>query len=338
VLSELPVPTDPRVLIDYRTHDDAGVYRLDNGVALVQTVDFFTPIVDDPYDYGQIAAANALSDVYAMGGRPLTALAVAALPQGEIDPDVVRAIFKGGHDKLREAGVALLGGHTVRDAEVKFGYAVTGTVDPGRVWSNAGARPGAAIVITKPLGTGIIATAIKHGRAPADVAAAAIESMRRLNAGAASALAALPPGAVQACTDVTGFGLVGHASEVARASQVTLRIDPASLPWLPGALDLALTNPTGGGKSNRTHFAAGTKADSAMSDAELSGVHDPQTSGGLFAVLSRDQLSASLEALRAVGAAAWIIGDVVTREGVDVRLSRGAVAGGALAESSRGMV
>ena len=338
MLSELPEPNDPRVLIDYRTHDDAGVYRLENGIALVQTVDFFTPIVDDPYDYGQIAAANALSDVYAMGGQPLTALAVAALPQGQIEPEIVRSIFKGGHDKLREAGVALLGGHTVRDAEVKFGYAVTGTIDPSRVWSNAGARPGAAIVITKPLGTGIVATAIKHGQAPAHVAAAAVKSMRQLNDVASSVLAALGPSAVQACTDVTGFGLVGHSAEVARASGVTLGIDPRLVPWLPGALDLALAHPTGGGESNRTYFALTTATDTPMSDAEMVAVHDPQTSGGLFAIVSPEQLEEALEALSRAGVSAWVIGEVLPPDGVHVRLTGRVRAGGVLAEPSRGVV
>jgi selenide,water dikinase len=160
VLSGLSVPTDDRVLIDYRTHDDAGVYRVSENTALVQTVDFFTPIVDDPYQYGQIAAANAVSDIYAMGGTPLTALAVAAFPAGDIEADVIRCVFTGGLDKLREAGVALLGGHTVRDQEIKFGYAVTGTIDPRRIWSNAGARVGDVLLLTKPIGTGISATAI----------------------------------------------------------------------------------------------------------------------------------------------------------------------------------
>jgi len=320
VLSELPVQTDPRVLIDHRTHDDAGVYRLESGIALVQTVDFFTPIVDDPYHYGEIAAANALSDIFAMGGQPLTALAIAALPQGRIEPDVVRQIFRGGYDKLREAGVALLGGHTVRDAEVKFGYAVTGTVDPDRVWSNAGAKPGGTIVLTKPIGTGIIATAIKHGRAPADVAEAAIVSMCQLNGRASAALAALGSGSVQACTDVTGFGLIGHATEVARASGVTLQIDLAALPWLPGTLDLAGAHTTGGGQSNRTHFGPTTVVGREASGAEAAALYDPQTSGGLFAILSPERATEALDLLSRAGVTAWVIGEVLARDAADVRV------------------
>ena len=216
---------DDRVLIDYRTADDAGVYRLDDDRALVQTVDFFTPIVDDPFVYGQIAAANSLSDVYAMGGRPLTALAIACFPE-EIDASVLKAIFAGGLDKLREARVALLGGHTVKDKEVKFGYSVTGEIDPSRIWSNAGARAGDALILTKALGTGIVSTALKFGRAPAALLEAAVTSMVTLNKAAATALE-LIGAQVHACTDITGFGLIGHASEMAVASGCALAIDVA---------------------------------------------------------------------------------------------------------------
>ena len=188
MLSDLPPPSDPGVLVDFRTSDDAGVYRWPGGPALVQTVDFFTPIVDDPFTYGQIAAANSLSDVYAMGGEPVTALAIAGFPQGELDADTIRQIFLGGFDKLREAGVSLLGGHTVRDPEVKFGYSVTGRVDPDRVWTNAGARAGDRLILTKPLGTGIVGTAIKGQRAPAPLVDAAVRSMTTLNKRAADVL------------------------------------------------------------------------------------------------------------------------------------------------------
>ena len=321
MLSELPVPHDPRVLIDFRTHDDAGVFRLTDGTALVQTVDFFTPIVDDPYAYGQIAAANALSDVYAMGGEPLTALAIAALPQGQIEIEVVRAIFTGGHDKLREAGVALLGGHTVRDAEVKFGYAVTGTVDPDHVWANAGALPGGRVVLTKPVGTGIVSTAIKRGRAASDVVDAAVASMRALNRSAAASLASTGPGVVQACTDVTGFGLVGHATEIARASGVTLMLDLSRVPWLPGAFELAGANNTAGGRSNRAHFAASTEIPAALSDQEAALVYDPQTSGGLLVVISPNRLTDALDALRRASVDVWEVGEVVPRSRTEVCLT-----------------
>ena len=235
------------MLIDFRTSDDAGVYRWDASSALVQSVDFLTPIVDDPFAYGQIAAANSLSDVYAMGAKPLTAMAIAGFPNEELDPSVVKSIFKGGLSKLHEAGVALIGGHTVQDAEVKFGYAVTGSVDPDRLLSNAGAQVGDTLLLTKPIGTGIIATAIKKGRAAKNIETAAIESMTTLNHASANALCTLARDEVHACTDVTGFGLLGHACEMASASNVTLRIESAAVPLLEGAVALARHNRTGGG-------------------------------------------------------------------------------------------
>ena len=243
MLSDIPVETDPRVLVDFRTADDAGVYAWESGPALVQTVDFFTPIVDDPYIYGEIAAANSLSDVYAMGGRPLTALAMAGFPEDLVDAETIAQVFRGGHDTLRRAGVVLLGGHTVRDREIKFGYAVTGAVSPDRIWRNAGARPGDVLILTKPIGTGIVGTAIKFGRAPGDVAARAVAGMRALNRAAAEAVADL---AVHACTDVTGFGLLGHASEMAIASGVSIAIDAAAVPVIEGVLPLVAQNKSGG--------------------------------------------------------------------------------------------
>lgn len=310
------MPTDDRVLIDYRTHDDAGVYRISEETALVQTVDFFTPIVDDPYRYGQIAAANAVSDIYAMGGRPLTALAVAAFPASEIDAEVIQRVFMGGLNKLREAGVALLGGHTVRDQEVKFGYAVTGTIDPRRIWSNAGARVGDRLLLTKPLGTGIIATAIKFERAPASVAEAAIASMLTLNRAAAEALAQLPPGVVGAGTDVTGFGLLGHATEMAAASGVTLVIYAEHVPIFPGVRDLVAANSTGGGATNRAHFGASVAFGSspAIDDTTRALLYDPQTSGGLLVSIEPTLHEAVTAALRTAGVQAWTIGEVVSRE------------------------
>jgi len=305
----LPVNEDDRVLIDYRTADDAGVYRLDDGLALVQTVDFFTPIVDDPFVYGQIAAANSLSDVYAMGGRPLTALAIACFPE-EIDADVLKAIFAGGLDKLREARVALLGGHTVKDNEVKFGYSVTGEVDPSRVWSNAGARVGDALILTKPLGTGIVSTALKFGRAPAAAVEAAVSSMVTLNKAAAAALE--PFGAdVHACTDVTGFGLIGHATEMAAASGCTVAIDVADVPFLPGVEGLVAGNVPGGGRTNAAHFGPGVRSEREVPDATLCLLHDPQTSGGLLASIHPDHVDAATAALGAAGVPAARIGTIL---------------------------
>src|SRR4051812_43419638 len=231
VLSDIPAQTDDRVLVDFRTADDAGVYRWEGGPALVQTVDFFTPIVDDPYIYGAIAAANAVSDIYAMGGRPLTALAIAGFPKDDLDTDTIREIFKGGFDKLREAGVALLGGHTVQDKEIKFGYAVTGAIDPTRILTNTGAKPGDRLILTKPLGTGIVGTAIKFGRASQELIDVAVAQMRTLNKAAAQVITATDmKDHVHACTDITGFGLAGHASEMAAGSHVTIEIDSNAMP------------------------------------------------------------------------------------------------------------
>ena len=321
MLGDLPVSTDPRVLVDYRTSDDAGVYRLDETRALVQTVDFFTPIVDDPAAYGRIAAANALSDVYAMGGRPLTALAIAAFPK-DGDRAVLSAIFHGGLQALQEAGVALLGGHTVQDSEIKFGYAVTGEVDPSRVWSNAGAQASDVLILTKPIGTGVIATAIKFGRASDTVAAAAIASMSRLNRAAAEALSRLPAGAVHACTDVTGFGLIGHGTEIARASGVTLAIDVEAVPLLDGALDLVDRNTPGGGRTNLQHFGRDVSDETGQDARKVSLLYDPQTSGGLLAAVAPAEAGAALRALADAGVPGRVVGTVEPRQAVAVRLRR----------------
>ena len=312
MLGGLPVTADDRVLVDYRTADDAGVYKLDDARALVQTVDFFTPIVDDAYTYGQIAAANALSDVYAMGGRPITALAIAAFPK-DLDPEVLGRIFAGGLEVLRRAGVALLGGHTVQDQEIKFGYAVTGEVHPQRIWMNAGARPGDVLFLTKPLGTGVIATALKADRAPAAAVSEAVQSMSRLNRAASEALQTLPAGAVHACTDITGFGLIGHGSEMAVASGVTLELDTASIPILPGALDLASANIPGGGRTNAEHFGPDVLVSPGVPADLLTLLHDPQTSGGLLASIASDAADAAEALLQRVDPPTRRIGQVSSR-------------------------
>jgi selenide, water dikinase len=275
------------------------VYALgdaESGPALVQTVDFFTPIVDDPYLYGQIAAANSLSDVYAMGGRPITALAIAGFPQDGLHTDDIAQIFRGGFDKLREAGVALLGGHTVQDREIKFGYSITGTVDPKRILTNAGAKPGDRLILTKPLGTGIVGTAIKFGRASQDLIDRAVAQMTMLNKTAAEAIANVD--GVHACTDITGFGLAGHASEMAAASHVTIEIDSKALPLIPGVLDIASQNKSGGMKTNRDHFESGMDYCSEIPESVRDLLFDPQTSGGLLisvAAESADRVAANLE-------------------------------------------
>jgi selenide,water dikinase len=310
----LPVPNDPRVLIDYRTSDDAGVYVLDADRALVQTVDFFTPTVDDPFAYGQIAAANALSDVYAMGGRPITALAIAAFPK-DGDRATLAAIFRGGLSKLQEAGVALLGGHTVQDTEIKFGYAVTGEVSPSRVWPNAGAQPGDVLILTKPIGTGIACTALKFNRAPDSLISNAIQAMTMLNRAASEALAARPAGAVHGCTDITGFGLLGHASEMAAASGCAIQFDAGSIPFLDGVLELATANVSGGGRTNRQHFGPGVLVDQRVPVEVVEALYDPQTSGGLLAALDPATALETIQELAAAGVPSALVGRATERNG-----------------------
>jgi selenide,water dikinase len=312
VLSDIPAQTDDRVLVDFRTADDAGVYRWEGGPALVQTVDFFTPIVDDPYTYGAIAAANAVSDIYAMGGTPRTALAIAAFPKDGLEAEVIRAIFRGGFDTLRAAGVALLGGHTVQDREIKFGYAVTGAIDPARVLSNAGARAGDVLFLTKPLGTGIVGTAIKFDRAPQALVDAAVLSMRTLNRAAAEALQGLPRGAVHACTDITGFGLAGHGTEMARASGVTLTLSARRLPLFPGVLAIADANHSGGMESNREHFAGAIRVAGGVAGEVEALLYDPQTSGGLLIAADSSAEDAVEAALRSASVEPYRIGTAGT--------------------------
>jgi selenide,water dikinase len=291
------------VLVDQRTSDDAGVFRLDEKTALVQTVDFFTPVVDDPEAYGAIAAANALSDVYAMGGRPLTALSIAAFPEHDFPLEWARAIVRGGSEALARAGCALIGGHSVRDPEIKFGYAVTGVVDPARMLTNAAGQPGQVLVLTKPLGTGVIATALKAGGAPEASVVASTDSMKLLNAEAAAA--ALDHG-VQAATDVTGFGLAGHAAGIARESRLTLEIELQSLPLLPGALELAEQFQAGGLKANRQAFEPRVEYGGRAEEARKALLYDPQTSGGLLLLVPEPEVEALLarvEGARVVGRA-----------------------------------
>jgi selenide, water dikinase len=279
------------VLVDHTTGDDAGIYRLDEKTALVQTVDFFTPVVDDPEAFGMIAAANALSDVYAMGGRPLTALSIAAFPEDDFPTEWAAAIVRGGALKLQEAGCALLGGHSVRDPEIKFGYAITGIVDPDDILTNARGRAGDVLVLTKPIGTGVIATALKAGKAPAEAVEASTRSMATLNR--IPAAVARRHG-VRAATDVTGFGLVGHALNVARQSGVSLEIEGAFVPTLPGALDLALTFQAAGLKANRKQFESQVDVRVGLEPALEALLYDPQTSGGLLLFVPEANASAVL--------------------------------------------
>jgi selenide,water dikinase len=309
VLARIPRWANENVLVGFDTADDAGVYQLSPECALVQTVDFFTPIVDDAYTFGAIAAANALSDVYAMGGKPISALSILAWP-AKGDLDELTEILKGGAEKIQEAGCALLGGHSVSDNEVKFGYAVTGLIHPDRIKTNAGARPGDALVFTKRLGTGVISTALKQGIAKdADVEAAA-QSMLQLNREACEAMLAFD---VHGCTDVTGFGLIGHSREMALASKVTMEIDARAVQFLPGAVEYARQGAIPGGLKNNREFASSCVEGSSEFDDLL---YDPQTSGGLLIALpERD--AALLEAQLPT---AYRMGRVTEKQSKPIRL------------------
>ncbi len=290
----MPVHADPRLIVGRESFDDAGVFVVRDDLALVQTLDFFAPIVDDPYDFGQIAAANALSDVFAMGGEPLTAMAIVCFPVDKLPMSVLSDILRGGQDKVREAGAVLVGGHSIIDEELKFGLSVTGQAHPDTLLTNAAARPGDLLVLTKPLGTGILATAWKQGRLSEASRDALHASMGGLNATASRA--ALAVGA-RCATDVTGFGLLGHASNIAKASGVTLRFDLSTLPELPGARALWQEGVrTGGAERNERHVAA--LADlSLASAANVALAVDPQTSGGLLVCVPPERVADYISAV-----------------------------------------
>ena len=299
------------LLVGLDPADDAAVYRLDAERALVFTVDFFPPLVDDPYDFGAIAATNALNDVFAMGGSPLLALSIAAFPE-ELPMETVAAVFAGADDQVRAAGAFLAGGHTIRDAEPKYGLAVVGTVHPDGLWPKAGGQAGDALLLTKPLGTGIVLQAVRDGAAPEGALEAAVAAMRTLNAAAAEALRPLRPNAV---TDVTGFGLLGHAHELASRSGVRVELDAASLPALPGALELAADGVRTGGDRRNREFA-GPHVESEADAAAEALAYDPQTAGGLLVSIPADRAAVAQAALEAAGAGAARIGRVVAGDGV----------------------
>jgi selenide,water dikinase len=292
------------LLVGRESFDDAGVFRLSDDLALVQTVDFFAPIVDDPYDFGQVAAANALSDVYAMGGEPLTALNIVGFPIDALPLEVLTQILRGGQDKVHEAGAVVVGGHTIIDAELKYGLAVTGRVHPDHMLTNAAAVVGDRLILTKPLGTGVLATAAKQRALNAGDVTSLVESMRALNAVASRAAVEL---GVRCATDVTGFGLAGHASHIARASNVTLRIAASAVPLLPGAMAAWLAGARTGGAERNVSYLEPMVDWGLIGDAERALLVDPQTSGGLLlaapAPIVRDYLS------RVDGAV--VIGEVV---------------------------
>jgi len=300
----------PELLVGWETSDDAAVYALDAHQAVVSTADFITPVVDDPFAFGAVAAANSLSDVYAMGGRPIMALNLCGFPDGELPAAVIGEILRGAAEVCREAGCAMAGGHTVRDAEVKFGLAVTGLVDPSRLLRNSTARPGDVLLLTKPLGTGALAAALKQGRLPADGghARALIDTMTALNRCGPDLAAA----GATACTDVTGFGLSGHALEMARGAGVQLRLRTADLPLLPDAVALCGEGFTCGGTKANAGYTGGELDLSAVDAATAGLLHDPQTSGGLLASVPADRVQACREAALAAGApCAQIVGEVL---------------------------
>jgi len=308
-LSHLPAQlTNADVLVGLETRDDAAVYRLRPDLALVVTTDFFTPVVDDPYTYGAIAAANALSDIYAMGAQPLMAINLVAFPIKELAPSVLADILRGGLDKVREAGIDILGGHSIDDHEPKYGLAVTGTVHPDRIVRNRGGRPGDQLVLTKPIGTGIITTAIKHQVSAKDAEAAAITSMLALNRDAAAAMLTVEP---HAATDVTGFGLLGHLHYLALASGTGAQIDAAAVPLLPGALALADAGEVPGGTRSNQRFLAPHITWSVNVPAALQTVLvDAQTSGGLLIAVQPGQLASLQAALEARSVAGRVIGEL----------------------------
>ena len=315
VLGKLARQQDPNVLVGFATADDAGVYLVTPELALVQTVDFFTPIVDDPYTFGQIAAANALSDVYAMGGRPASALALVCFPEkGELE--ILEAILAGGLSKMIEAGCTVIGGHSIRDPEIKFGYAVTGTVHPQRVLTNSGAQAGDRLLLTKALGTGVISTAIKRQKAEPGWIEAAVDAMTTLNKRAAEIITGSATGGapfpVHSLTDVTGFGLIGHAREMALGSNVSLQISAERVPLLPGALECVRAGFVPGGlKANREFAECVVAWDENVAEELKTILFDPQTAGGLLISVGTTEAGNLRRELNQAGVSAVEIGEVL---------------------------
>jgi selenide,water dikinase len=312
VLGKLARQHDPNVLVGFDHADDAGVYKIAPDLALVQTVDFFTPVVDDPYVFGQIAATNALSDVYAMGGRPLTSLALVCFPD-KADLEILERILAGGLSKMIEAGCTVIGGHSIRDEETKFGYAVTGLVHPKKVLANSGAQPGDGLVFTKALGTGVISTAIKKGKAEPSCIDAAVQSMTTLNKQAAEVIQQGDL-RVHAMTDVTGFGLIGHARELALASDVSLRLHANRVPLLAGALECIRAGYIPGGLKNNRDFAECVVGyDDGVAEDLRAILFDPQTAGGLLISVAAEDSGRLTQALNVAGVSAVEIGEVLVR-------------------------
>jgi selenide, water dikinase len=311
-LSGLPKqPLDSNLIVGFDTADDAGVYRLREDLAIVQTVDFFTPIVDDPYVYGQIAALNSINDVWAMAGTPLTAMAITCFPKKGVDPAILGEIMRGGLETLNENGVTLIGGHSVDNQQIMFGYAITGVIDPNKIATNSGAHVGDAIILTKPIGTGVISTGIKLGKATEGMVSKSIEVMLTPGRHAAEAMRDF---GVSGATDVTGFSLLGHSWEMAKASQVTIELDSTAIPFLEGALELAAMGMlTGGDKTNRDYVGMDVKISDSIGKETGSLLFDPQTAGGMLISIDPKRAPGLLARLREYYSQAEIIGRVIER-------------------------
>jgi selenide,water dikinase len=311
------VGRNAKLLVGIETGDDAGVYQLADDICLIQTVDIITPIVDDPFLFGSVAAANALSDIYAMGGQPLTALNIVGFPSCSLPISVLLEILKGGLEKIREAGALLVGGHTVDDNELKYGLSVTGTVHPSRIVKNRNASTGDFLILTKPLGTGIIATALKGKVAREEHVHAAAASMAALNRLASELM--VEAGA-HACTDITGFGLIGHAATMAQASRATFSLDARQIPLLEGALDYASRGMIpGGAYNNEKFYSPRVKLDTRLSGDQLMALYDPQTSGGLLISVEKKRATALVERLKDGGIQeAAIVGEVIAQGDYDI--------------------
>jgi len=331
ILRKLPRQTDPNVLVGFDTNDDAGIYLINEELALVQTVDFFTPIVDDPFLFGKIAAANALSDIYAMGGRPLSSLSIVGFPE-KGDPAILEEIIRGGLAMMCEANCSVIGGHSIRNEDMVFGYAVTGAIDPRRVWRNVGARPGDALLFTKPLGTGVITTALKKNCATPKSLDAAVRAMTTLNRDAAAALQEIDATSaitkpIHAVTDVTGFSLLGHAREMALGDPsrgvpaVSLEIDYAAFAYFPGAVEAAREGHLSGGLKNNRAFVSDCAAFAPSVPAEYQDLlFDPQTSGGLLIAVAPEAADSSLESLRRHKIDARRVGRVIAKTSALIRV------------------
>lgn len=309
-------PNDPNLLVGFDKADDAGVYRLRDDLALVQTLDFFTPIVDDPFDYGRIAALNSINDVWAMGGTPMTAMAITCFPKKGVDFAILQEIMRGGLSVLTENKVALVGGHSVDNEQIMFGYSVTGVIDPNRVATNAGAKPGDAIILTKPIGTGVISSGIKKGKAPPEVVEESIATMLTPGKYAAEAIAKFD---LKGATDVTGFALLGHAWEVACASNVTIEIDSGRVPLINGALELAMNGMlTGADKTNREYVGEDISIAEGIDPNLLKLLFDPQTAGGLLLAISDEKADDLVTQLRNNYPRAQVVGRVIERGGTRI--------------------